>query len=147
MRIKRMVDFAPFLVDLTTQKCGLNNSVLTRRLGKVDLATQLWTERLFLWTERLFLWTERLFLWTERLLCGLNDFLCGLLDRPVDFETKLFTAFSSHPLFCFWGVKRTKKAILSIYVGFFHSFLFELNSLDISLELQFSIYKIFNAVK
>ena len=29
MKIIRMVDFAPFLVDLTTQKCGLNNLVLT----------------------------------------------------------------------------------------------------------------------
>ena len=43
MMIIRMVDFAPSLVDLTTQKCGLNNLVLTKRLAKVDLATQLWT--------------------------------------------------------------------------------------------------------
>ena len=46
MMIIWMVDFAPFLVDLT-QKCGLNNLVLTKRLAKVDLATQLWTKRLF----------------------------------------------------------------------------------------------------
>ena len=46
MMVIRMVDFAPFLVDLT-QKCGLNNLVLTKRLAKVDLATQLWTKRLF----------------------------------------------------------------------------------------------------
>ena len=47
MMIIRMVDFTPSLVDLTTQKCGLNNLVLTKRLAKVDLATQLWTKRLF----------------------------------------------------------------------------------------------------
>ena len=39
MMIIRMVDFAPFLVDFTTQKYGLNNLVLTRRLCKGDLAT------------------------------------------------------------------------------------------------------------
>ena len=61
------------------------------------------------------------FVLTRRLNCGLNNVLCGLLDRPVDFKTKLFTAFYSHLLICFCDVKRTKQVFLSIYLGLFQT--------------------------